>query len=103
MTTRAEAWDAPAGAGVLAVNIAGSFAIGLFLTLSHERFGWGPELRLLVATGFLGAFTTFSALSWETYRMLEMRDVAAAALNICASVVVGLLAVYGGAQAARAF
>src|SRR4051812_8561435 len=78
------------GLGVFVVNIAGSFLIGLFLTLSQDRFLWPPELQLLVAVGFLGGFTTFSSLTWETLQMLEIRNVAGASLNIGASVVCGL-------------
>ena len=83
------------------VNIVGSFIIGLFLTLSEERFLWPAQLRLLVAVGFLGAFTTFSTLTWETLQMLELHDVATAALNIGGSVTCGLLAVYLGTALGR--
>ena len=89
------------GLGVFVVNIVGSFIIGLFLTLSEERFLWPSQLRLLVAVGFLGAFTTFSSLTWETLQMLELRDVATAALNIGGSVTCGLLAVYLGTVLGR--
>jgi CrcB protein len=92
----------PSGLGVFVVNIAGSFIIGLFLTVSEERFMWPPELRLLVAVGFLGGFTTFSSLTWETLQMLELRDVAGASLNIGGSVVCGLFAVYLGSVLGRA-
>ena len=101
VTERASDWHAPAGVGVFVVNIAGSFLIGLFLTLSEERAMWSPQLRLLVAVGFLGGFTTFSSLAWETLQMMEPRDVAAASLNIGGSVVCGLLAVYLGSVLGR--
>lgn len=91
----------PNGLGVFTVNIIGSFAIGLFLTLSEERFMWPAQLRLLVAVGFLGGFTTFSSLTWETLQMLELRDVAGASLNIGGSVFFGLLAVYAGTVLGR--
>ena len=102
VTGRVSDWNGPTGLGVFAVNIAGSFIIGLFLTLSEERFIWPSELRLLVAIGFLGAFTTFSSLTWETLQMLELRNVAGASLNIAASVVCGLFAVYLGSVLGRA-
>jgi CrcB protein len=92
----------PRALGVFAVNIVGSFIIGLFLTLSEDRFLWPPELRLLIAVGFLGAFTTFSTLTWETLQLVEMRDVAGAMLNLVASTVVGMVAVYLGVVVARA-
>ncbi|HYM14699.1 MAG TPA: fluoride efflux transporter CrcB [Dehalococcoidia bacterium] len=89
-------WNGTSGLGVFTVNIIGSFIIGLFLTLATERFMWPPELRLAVAVGFIGGFTTFSSLAWETLQMLQVRNVVGATLNITASVVLGMLAVYAG-------
>ncbi len=103
VTGRVSDWSGgTAGLGVFTVNIIGSFIIGLFLTLSEERFMWPSQLRLLVAVGFLGGFTTFSSLTWEALQMLELRDVAAASLNIGGSVVCGMLAVYLGSVLGRA-
>lgn len=96
-----DAWVRP-GAGVFVVNIAGAFVVGLFLTLSEDRFLWSPQLRILVATGFLGAFTTFSTWQWESLQMLRVSDVFGASLNLAGSLVVGLLAVYAGSVLARA-
>ena len=62
---------------------------------------WPSELRILVAVGFLGAFTTFSTLSWETVQMLEIRNVAGASLNIVGSLLCGIAAVYAGIGVAR--
>jgi CrcB protein len=90
------------GLGVFAVNIVGAFVIGLFLTLSEDRFLWPSELRLLVATGFLGAFTTFSTWQWESLQMLELHDVVGACLNLGGSLACGLLAVYLGTVVGRA-
>ena len=95
-------WNGAAGLGVFAVNIAGSFVIGLFLTLATERFMWPPELRLAVAVGFVGGFTTFSSLAWETLGMLQVGNLAGATLNIVASVVCGMLAVYAGSVIGKA-
>lgn len=50
----------------LAVNISGSFALGIFLTLALEVMPWGSAPRLFMAVGFLGAYTTFSTFSYET-------------------------------------
>ncbi len=94
-------WFGPRPLGVFAVNIMGSFVIGLFLTLSEERFAWPPELRVLIAVGFLGAFTTFSTLTWETMQLLEVRDMAGATLNIAGSIICGMFAVYLGTLLGR--
>lgn len=91
----------PRPLGVFVVNVVGSFLIGLFLTLSEDRFLWPSELRVLVAIGLLGAFTTFSTLTWETLQLMEARDVVGALLNMVGSLIIGMLAVYGGVVAAR--
>ena len=77
--------------GTLAVNITGSMAIGLVMTLLLAR-GADPTYRLLLVTGFLGGYTTFSAFSFETLALLEARRWEAAALYIGGSVGLGLLA-----------
>jgi CrcB protein len=91
----------PKPLGIFVVNIAGAFLIGLFLTLSEERFFWPAELRVLIAVGFLGAFTTFSTLTWESFELLEASDVAGAIANTAGSLAAGMLAVYAGAAMAR--
>jgi CrcB protein len=82
------------------VNIVGSFVIGVFLTLSFER-SWSNALVLLVAVGFLGGFTTFSAFTWQTYQLIEAGHVGRVCLNVGASVLVGMLAVWGGVVLAK--
>ena len=84
-----------------AVNIAGSFAIGAFLTLSVER-SWSSAVVLLVAVGFLGGFTTFSTFTWQTYELMENGHLGQALLNVSASLVVGMLAVWSGVLVAKA-
>src|SRR5215218_155007 len=58
--------------GTFAVNVTGSLAIGLVMTLLVTR-GADPAYRLLLVTGFLGGYTTFSAFSFETLALLEAR------------------------------
>jgi CrcB protein len=77
--------------GTLAVNVTGSLAIGLVMTLLIAR-GADPAFRLLLVTGFLGGYTTFSAFSFETLTLLEARRWSAAAIYVAASVALGLLA-----------
>ena len=72
--------------GTLAVNVIGSAAIGICGAL-----GVSGEWRLLLVTGVLGGFTTFSAFSLET-GMLWERHPGLAALYVCASIILGLAA-----------
>jgi CrcB protein len=55
----------------LAVNLAGSFAIALVLELSIRIAGFPPNLRLALATGFLGGLTTYSSFNYESTALLE--------------------------------
>ena len=77
--------------GTLAVNLTGSLAIGLVMTLLLAR-GADPTYRLVLVTGFLGGYTTFSAFSFETLALLEARRWDAAAFYVIGSVGFGLLA-----------
>lgn len=52
--------------GTLVVNVTGAFVLGLFFTLATERWAAAPWLRSSVTIGFLGAYTTFSTLSFES-------------------------------------
>lgn len=88
--------------GTLAVNLTGSLAIGLVLTLLLAR-GADPTYRLLLVTGFLGGYTTFSALTFETLALLEARRWEAAALYVGGSVGLGLLATALGLGIGRLF
>ncbi|MER3420274.1 MAG: fluoride efflux transporter CrcB [Chloroflexota bacterium] len=88
--------------GTLAVNVLGSFLIGLIATLADERGGIGPQARLLLVTGVLGGFTTFSAFSLETWRLLEQNEVGRAALNVLATLLLSFTAVVLGVAAGRA-
>jgi CrcB protein len=77
--------------GTFAVNVTGSLAIGLVMTLLIAR-GADPVYRLLLVTGFLGGYTTFSAFSFEALTLLEARRWDAAAFYVIGSVGFGLLA-----------
>ena len=84
----------------LGVNVLGSFAIGLFLTLLAWR-RWSEAARLLVAVGFLGGFTTFSAFSWETLGLVRAGEMGLALGYVAASVGLGLIAVMLGVWLGR--
>jgi CrcB protein len=88
--------------GTFAVNISGSFVLGLVVTLLGERLAVAPWVRASLAIGFLGAYTTFSTLELESYRLLEGRSFGLAAANLAGSLAAGLIALYGGVVLGRA-
>jgi fluoride exporter len=88
--------------GTLVVNVGGAFLLGFVLTLMTEQLTTAPWVRSALAIGFLGAFTTFSTLTYESYRLLEDGAIGLAAANILGSAAAGLVAVYLGVVAGRA-
>jgi fluoride exporter len=87
--------------GTLAVNIIGSWIIGLVMTLSLERGVLNAELRILLTTGFCGGFTTMSAFSYETLALLRDGEHLLAFGNVSASFVACLGAAWLGSIVAR--
>lgn len=86
----------------LAVNVAGSFALGCVL-IAAERGDISEETRLFAVTGLLGAFTTFSAFSWEiTWYLREERWLSAGGYAL-GSVVLGVTALIAGSALTSAF
>ena len=81
--------------GTLSVNIIGSFIIGIIYVLS-ERSKIPPEVRILIATGFCGGFTTFSSFAFENVKLMQDGEFFNAALYVVLSLVVGFIAVYLG-------
>jgi CrcB protein len=88
--------------GTFAVNVSGAFILGLVFTLATERWGLSAWLRSALTIGFLGAYTTFSTLSFETYRLAADRALGLAFANVVGSCAAGLTAVYLGVVLARA-
>ena len=83
--------------GTFFVNVAGSLIMGLFVGwLARRSGGSSNELRLLVATGFLGGFTTFSAFSLDTVTLWERGAHWPAFLYVLATVVLAISALFGG-------
>lgn len=87
--------------GTLIVNLLGGLLIGLLAGL-FARSGGNEPLRLLLAVGVLGGFTTFSAFSLETYEMIAQGAFAAAFAYVIASVVGALIMLIAGLWLARA-
>lgn len=81
--------------GTLTVNVAGSLALGVLLVLT-ERFAADAAIRRFAAVGLLGAFTTFSAFSWEVVAMLREGAWLRAMTYATGSVVLAVLALAAG-------
>ena len=88
--------------GTFVVNVSGAFVLGFVFTVATDQLTTAPWLRAAVTIGFLGAYTTFSTLSLETYRLLEDGSLGLAAANSLGSLAAGLTAVYLGVVAGRA-
>lgn len=87
--------------GTMAINIVGSFAMGVFIELLARRFNVSNEIRLLVATGILGGFTTFSAFSLDFAVLWERGPALPALAYAIASVLGSLFAIFLGLWLAR--
>ena len=87
--------------GTLIVNVLGSLALGWLATVFLDRPEINIALRLGIAVGFLGAFTTFSTFSFESVQLMLNGAVWQAALNVAANTVVCLGMCYLGMQLAR--
>lgn len=77
--------------GTLTVNVTGSLVLGFLLGLPA-----GPAVTAVLGTGFCGALTTYSTLSYETLRLAQDRSYLLAGLSIVISVLAGLGATYCG-------
>jgi fluoride exporter len=89
--------------GTMAINIAGCMAMGVFIELLARRFNASNEIRLFVATGILGGFTTFSAFSLDFAVLWERGALIPALAYATASVVGSLFALFLGLWVARSF
>jgi CrcB protein len=87
-------WRFPAG--TFTVNVAGCLVAGILAGLAEKHDFFTPDARLLLFTGLLGGFTTFSAFGLETMFLLQRREIAIAAANVLVSVAAGLIALWIG-------
>ena len=89
-------------AGTLIVNLAGSFLIGLVMEMSRTTSSIGPDLRLILTTGFLGGFTTYSAFNEESLAMFRSGASRMAVTNIGVTLIGCLIAGIAGMALGRA-
>ena len=85
----------------LSINVFGSFLMGLLFFLTLERLTLSPSLRAGVLTGFLGAYTTFSTFSIETYSLIQDGNARKALIYSLGSVLLSIGAVFLGATLGR--
>jgi CrcB protein len=87
--------------GTFAVNISGSFLLGLVFALAIDRALLSPDVRMPLMVGFIGSYTTFSTLMLESWTLVEEGDLVRMFGNIALSVVVGMIAVVAGLAVGR--
>jgi CrcB protein len=93
-------WRFPAG--TFAVNVIGCLVAGVLAGLAEKHDLLSPDARLLLFTGLLGGFTTFSAFGLETMHLVKRGDLAMASANVVLSVLAGLAALWIGMGAVPA-
>lgn len=90
--------------GTLAVNVLGSFVLGLWISsMAYAMPGKARDLHLLIAVGFLGGFTTFSAFSLDIFLLMERGLAVQTVLYAVGSVVLSVLALFAGMALVRSF
>jgi fluoride exporter len=88
--------------GTFFINLSGCLAMGFFATLAVEKVAMiSPEMRLLVATGFLGAYTTFSTYGLETVSLLRTGNLLRAIFYWSGSAILGIISIQLGVILAR--
>jgi CrcB protein len=88
--------------GTLVVNLSGAFTLGLLAALTIDRSILPSDVRAPVLIGFLGAYTTFSTLMLESWRLVEDGQLVLGAINIAGSAALGTVAVVAGLSLGRA-
>jgi CrcB protein len=89
--------------GIFTVNVLGGLIMGLIVELGALKLNYSLEMRAFLTTGILGGFTTFSTFSLDAALLIERGDWMAAILYMIGSVVLSVLALFGGLWLVRAF
>lgn len=94
-------WGTAFPLGTLIINLSGSLVLGFFLTLATERFMLDPRWRLLLAVGFLGAYTTFSTYTYESISLILKGQWSVGVFNLIGSTILGVFAAAMGVYLAK--
>jgi CrcB protein len=89
--------------GIALVNILGCFIFGLVWSLGEKAVMIAPESRIIILTGFIGAFTTFSTLMFDTYNLANTSNWHFAILNVIIQIVAGFFSLIAGIKVASLF
>ncbi len=95
-------WGTAFPYGTWLINLSGCFLMGVMATLAGERFAVAPEVRLMLTTGFLGAYTTFSTYGLDTVSLLQAQQGWRAGFYWLSSATLGVVALQVGRIVARA-
>ncbi|WP_416408730.1 fluoride efflux transporter CrcB [Agrobacterium rosae] len=88
--------------GTLTVNVVGAFLIGLTVEVIARRFDASSEMRVLLVTGVIGGFTTWSSFTLDAVVLLERGEIGLSALYLGASLLVSFAAIFAGLALGRA-
>jgi fluoride exporter len=87
--------------GTLTVNVVGGFLMGLFIGIMARRLEGSMDLRLFIAVGIMGGFTTFSSFSLDVAVLWERGELSTALIYVLASVILSIAALFFGLWLAR--
>ena len=82
--------------GTLIANVAGSFIIGMIYALTEKGNLLNPELRLFLAVGICGGFTTFSSFAYNNFTMIKENSITLLLFNVGGNLFLGIMSVYLG-------
>jgi fluoride exporter len=86
----------PSYAATLTVNLLGCLLIGVAMTVVEQHGQLQRELLMILVVGFLGSYTTFSTLGWESFNLISSGAIVSVMVSIAANMIVGILAVWIG-------